>query len=1018
MKLQRWSLLQSVLWAIVWGLALTPALGGAATFTVNSTTDAVDANPGDGTCADGSGDCTLRAAIQETNALAGADTINVPAGTYLIAITGTGEDAGAKGDLDILQDLVLVGAGAKLTVVDGGGLDRVFEMRNNAVVAMSGLTIQNGNAGSNDGGGVLSKGRLVLTNAVVKNNAGKNGGGLQANGAGNGLTLTGVTLTGNSADTGGGAYCKGGGSPSYLTNCTVSGNTAASDGGGLFLDYASLINVTVANNTAPAGRGAGLTDTGGGAAVALLNTIIANNVTGNGCLGSPVSSGYNIDGDGTCNCVAAGDQVGVNPLLGPLQDNGGPTPTRLPATGSPAIDLGTATGAPGADQRGVARPQDGDGNGSFLYDVGAVEVLGTFQIQGRVFEDANFNGTAAAWDGGVSDVALANVDVELYGTGDAYVASATTNASGQFTFNGVPNGTYKVRVRSGTIGDSDTPPAGGFNAACAITDPASGPACALPDMTWANGAARYGGADPSTDDSATGDNAGPGNTWAPVTVSGANVTGLEFGFAYNLIANANDAGQGSLRQFIANANAIGTAGGTTANASQFRVPAGLLNGNGVALVALASPLPPVTDAGTTIDGSAQTTNTGDTNASGPEVRVSGSALAAAQAALTLSGTGGLVRGLIVSDANAAGASGILISGVGATGNFVRGCYVGTDQTGVAAAPNAYGIRLAAGAHGNTIGGTGAGEANVIAYNSAAGVSLTGATTDANRIVGNAIFENGGLGIDLDPAGVGAGGGSNDDQAAPALTAVVGGPGSDVSAWATVAAGDTVAFYRVGNAAAPVVTADPSGAGEGYLYLGRCTDGGACAGPYMVSAADADATAGGVRAVLSAGGASLGEAVTATATGAAGTSEFATNAAVGALAVVKRAYLMDGTPLASGQALPKGTRIRYLLYISNPGGAVTDVSLRDVLDPAFQYQAGTLRYAATVDACAGPTCTSAEEAAIYAAALAGTAGTDAVDGDPASVSGATLDVGNDAAANAQLDVAAGKLWAVVFTVRMN
>src|SRR5207247_6634498 len=79
-------------------LAVAPA--AAATFTVNDTTDAVDAAPGDGKCATAGATCTLRAAIQEANAHAGADTIMVPAGTYLLRIAGQGEDVAATGDLD------------------------------------------------------------------------------------------------------------------------------------------------------------------------------------------------------------------------------------------------------------------------------------------------------------------------------------------------------------------------------------------------------------------------------------------------------------------------------------------------------------------------------------------------------------------------------------------------------------------------------------------------------------------------------------------------------------------------------------------------------------------------------------------------------------------------------------------------------------------------------------------------------------------------------------------------------
>src|SRR4030066_1574657 len=82
--------------ALAWAI---PAL--AATFTVNSTEDAVDIIPGNGICADAFDDCTLRAAIQEANASAGADTIVLLAGTYVLDISGLGEDTAITGGLDI-----------------------------------------------------------------------------------------------------------------------------------------------------------------------------------------------------------------------------------------------------------------------------------------------------------------------------------------------------------------------------------------------------------------------------------------------------------------------------------------------------------------------------------------------------------------------------------------------------------------------------------------------------------------------------------------------------------------------------------------------------------------------------------------------------------------------------------------------------------------------------------------------------------------------------------------------------
>src|SRR6266404_7208434 len=91
-------------------LAVAPA--AAATFTVNDTADAVDAAPGNGSCATAGGGCTLRAAIQEANANTGPDTITVPDGTYMLTIAGRDEDSAATGDLDITDDVTITGAGA------------------------------------------------------------------------------------------------------------------------------------------------------------------------------------------------------------------------------------------------------------------------------------------------------------------------------------------------------------------------------------------------------------------------------------------------------------------------------------------------------------------------------------------------------------------------------------------------------------------------------------------------------------------------------------------------------------------------------------------------------------------------------------------------------------------------------------------------------------------------------------------------------------------------------------------
>ena len=151
----------------------------AATFEVDTETDTVDANPGDGLCADADGHCSLRAAIQETNALAGTDTVELPAGTFALTIAGIDENAAATGDLDITDDLAIEGAGSDLTFIDGGALDRVFDIFSGLgtrSVAFSHLTMRNGfieNSGFGAGGAgihVDALAHVALEDVVIRDN--------------------------------------------------------------------------------------------------------------------------------------------------------------------------------------------------------------------------------------------------------------------------------------------------------------------------------------------------------------------------------------------------------------------------------------------------------------------------------------------------------------------------------------------------------------------------------------------------------------------------------------------------------------------------------------------------------------------------------------------------------------------------------------------------------------------------------------------------------------------------------
>ncbi len=239
---------------LVIGLATgpAPAAHARATFTVDSTLDAVDASPGDGLCADATGACTLRAAIQEANALAGDDSITLPAGTYPLTIPGADEDAGATGDLDITDDLTVTGDGAATTIIDGnGGVtdDRVFEIHVSAVVTIQRVVISHGNASA--GGGIFNHGTLTLEGSRLHGNrAGKYGGGIY-NFLGT-LTLTDSTLSGNKAI---GRFSSSGAISNYsgtmtISNSTLSDNLATTAGGAIYnYGFDGLATLTISQST-------------------------------------------------------------------------------------------------------------------------------------------------------------------------------------------------------------------------------------------------------------------------------------------------------------------------------------------------------------------------------------------------------------------------------------------------------------------------------------------------------------------------------------------------------------------------------------------------------------------------------------------------------------------------------------------------------------------------------------------------------------------------------------------------
>ena len=226
-----------------------------------------------------------------------------------------------------------------------------------------------GNTTAEDGAGLYNLGGIVtlVKTTVNDNGAGglKYGGGAFNSGT---LVVQDSTFYGNTAYRGGAIYTE---NLLDLTNSTITQNEADQNGGGIYNNGVfTATNVTITGNEATNGGPSG----GGGVynvtTAILKNTIIAGNSTGLDGAGTFTSLGYNLCLDPLSGLTESTDLVGLAPLLGPLQDNGGETWTHALLPGSPAINAGTCIDVPILDQRGLPRPDVDSGR----CDIGAFEV--------------------------------------------------------------------------------------------------------------------------------------------------------------------------------------------------------------------------------------------------------------------------------------------------------------------------------------------------------------------------------------------------------------------------------------------------------------------------------------------------------------------------------------------------------------------------------------------------------------------------------------------------------------------
>ena len=252
------------------GVPLT-GTGPSSTFNVDSVTDAHDASPGDGLCAAANGSCSLRAAIEEADALGDVTLVNVPPGVYNLMLNAlkTGNP---------LNDITIAGTGPSLTTIINGDPQPLFSGRCGGVFCLSGgsiridnLTIQNGATSGSPlfpgGGGIsISPGTVVtITSSLLADNFGGSAGGIHVGGT---LNLSRSTVRNNKilGFGGGGVALFASGQPrSTIIDSTISGNDNAftrgpSLGGGVAVMAGSLMiaNTTISGNLAGFGIGGGL----------------------------------------------------------------------------------------------------------------------------------------------------------------------------------------------------------------------------------------------------------------------------------------------------------------------------------------------------------------------------------------------------------------------------------------------------------------------------------------------------------------------------------------------------------------------------------------------------------------------------------------------------------------------------------------------------------------------------------------------------------------------------------------
>lgn len=448
----------------------------AADFTVDSSVDSLDVAPGDGDCADPLGRCSLRAAVMETNALAGADVITLPSGSYVLTIASDGTpDDGEDGDLDVIGDLTINGEGSDRTLLNVNGaitLDRGFHiMAPAASFTMTGLEIRNGNAslapaGIKDAGGILIAGNIpsTLTDVSVNHCTADNVGGVGGMGP---LTLVDSFVEDNTTGGSVGGVGVLGTSPLILTNTVVDGNTAGSTAGGLLAsDELTVTGGSVSRNQGalggaifnPSSKPVSLTgvaiedneaSTGGGLAVMGPTTLEDCRIDGN----RAVADGGGIASGPAATLTLTGGSVSDNTAGG----NGGGilTVANISLTGT-TVQGNTAGGAAGGiGNSGASATNTLNGvtvKGNSASQGGGVIVTGNLSMGDSVVAENTAFGT---FGGGIAaSGAAGTVDILRTTIRDN---TSINNGGGLY----VTGGTALTLADSTVSGNADLGPTGG-----------------------------------------------------------------------------------------------------------------------------------------------------------------------------------------------------------------------------------------------------------------------------------------------------------------------------------------------------------------------------------------------------------------------------------------------------------------------------------------------------------------------------------------------------------------------------